>query len=135
AVLVVRERVAERRAGGPCLRADDEIDVRDFVAVADQGLAEKEIRHVEQLPSTFENERRSITQSSIEDVEAPPQALDRIAARRRAVLVRDVAGEPELGDRLRDEAPVQLLRLVELVPAGHAGRVEMGDERKVLPDV
>src|SRR5690242_2443093 len=36
-----------------------------------------------------ENERRSIYQSRVEDVEAPAQALDRIAPRRRTVFVRD----------------------------------------------
>src|SRR4029453_9772774 len=51
AVLVVRERVAERGAGGTRLRPDDQVDVRDFVAIADERFAEKEICcHVEHPP-------------------------------------------------------------------------------------
>src|SRR5262249_27023035 len=47
AVLVVRERVAESGAGRAGLGADDQVDVRHFIAVTHEGLAEKEIRHVE----------------------------------------------------------------------------------------
>ena len=37
---------------GPDLRADDQVDVRDLVAIADQRLAEKEVRcHVRELLS------------------------------------------------------------------------------------
>ena len=52
AVLVVRERVGERRAGRARLRSDDQVDVRHLVAIADQRLTDEKIRcHLEQLPS------------------------------------------------------------------------------------
>src|SRR6266849_5938513 len=46
---------AEGGPGRPRLGADDQIDVRDLVAVANQGLAEKKVRHVDQLPSVRVN--------------------------------------------------------------------------------
>src|SRR6267378_3327697 len=49
-------------------------------------------------------------------------------------LVRDVAGEPGVGDGARDGAPVQLLRVVELVAPRHASGVEVRDMTDVLPD-
>src|ERR1051325_10279579 len=49
--------------------------------------------------------------------------LHRILARRRTVLVRDVAGVAELDDRLGDEAVVELLRVVELMATRDAGGV------------
>ena len=52
AILVVCKRIAERRAGRPRLGANDQVDVRDLVAIADQRLTEKEVRcHVEELLS------------------------------------------------------------------------------------
>ena len=38
-ILVIRQRVAERRLCSRTARSDDEVDVRDLVAVADERLA------------------------------------------------------------------------------------------------
>ena len=46
----------------------------------------------------------------------------------------DEAFELEIGDRLGDRPPVQLLRVVELVPAGDAAGVEVADVLDVLLD-
>ena len=51
AVLVVRKRVAEGGASRAGFGTDDLIDVRHFIAVANQGLAQEKVGHVEQLPS------------------------------------------------------------------------------------
>src|SRR4051794_5853190 len=45
ALLLVDERLREGVADRPFLRPDDEIDVGDLVALADQGLADHEARH------------------------------------------------------------------------------------------
>src|SRR5213075_103272 len=70
----------------------------------------------------------------VEDLNPRLERLDRIAAGRGAVLVRDVAGVAEVDNRLGDEAVVQLLRAVDLVAAGDAGRVEMEDPLDVVFD-
>ena len=61
-------------------------------------------------------------------------AVERIVAGRRAEFVADVAGEPEVGDVLRDEAIVDLLRRVDVGPARNAGRVEVPDPLDVFPN-
>ena len=43
AVLVVGQRMGKRRLGGAAARPDDEIDMGDFVALADQRLADHEL--------------------------------------------------------------------------------------------
>ena len=40
AVLVVRQSVAERRFGSRAARSDEEVDMSDLVAVADERLAD-----------------------------------------------------------------------------------------------
>src|SRR5262249_42955920 len=47
------QRVAERCACGTGLGTDHQVDVRDFVAVTNQRLAEEKVGHVGQLPSTW----------------------------------------------------------------------------------
>src|SRR3954447_23187340 len=63
--------------------------------------------------------------------------LDGLLERRHRIphgyeLVRDEAIEFQIGDGLCDGAPVQLLRIIELMPAGHAARVEMADVLDIL---
>ena len=48
--------------------------------------------------------------------------------------MRHVALEARVDDRLHDRRVVELLRLVDLVAAGNAGRVVMADQLVVLPD-
>src|SRR5262245_10200751 len=71
----------------------------------------------------------------VHDVEDAAQAFQRVAARRRPVLVRDVSGEAQIGDRLGHEPVVELLRVVELAAAGNAGGMEVRDPRKVVANV
>ena len=54
-------------------------------------------------------------------------SLIAIVAHGGRVLVRHVAGEPQVRDRLHDEAVVQLLRVVDLLPARVAAGVEVAD--------
>src|SRR6185295_8777965 len=53
---------------------------------------------------------------------------------RRHELVRHEAGEAGVGDGRGDRAPVQLLRAVQLVAAGHATRMEVGNPLTVFAD-
>src|SRR5438093_8173738 len=73
--------------------------------------------------------------SDVHDGKHTLEILDHIAAGRRPPLVRDVASEPQIRDRLRHEPVIELLRIVQLVPARHAGRMEMRDPLKVIADV
>src|SRR5262245_6490660 len=50
-----------------------------------------------------------------------------VVSHRRRVLVRDEAGELQLGDRFHDEAVVQLLSLVDVVTTGVAAGMEVSD--------
>src|SRR5690348_11968685 len=52
----------------------------------------------------------------------------------RHELVRHEAGESRVGDGGGDRAPIELLRTVELMAAGHPTRVEMPDECRVVAD-
>ena len=56
AVLVVDERVGERGLGGAAARPDDEVDVRDFVALADQRFADQQLG--DQKPCAFPPQER-----------------------------------------------------------------------------
>ena len=49
--------------------------------------------------------------------------------------MRHEASESEVGDRLHDETVVQLLRVVDFVPARIAAGVEMADPLEVIADV
>src|SRR5437867_2995182 len=49
-------------------------------------------------------------------------------------FVSHEAGETSVGDRPGDRVPVQLLRVVELVPAGHATGVKITDVVRMLPN-
>src|SRR5580698_8111488 len=69
------------------------------------------------------------------DLDGLFQALDRIAARRWSKFVRDVARVAEIGNGLRNEAVIQLLRIVDLVASGHAAGMEVRDPLKILLDV
>src|SRR5208337_1337108 len=69
------------------------------------------------------------------DLDSLFQTLDRIAARRWPEFVRDVASVSQAGDGLRDESVIQLLRIVDLMPAGHAAGVEVRDPLEVLLDI
>src|SRR5579883_191949 len=68
----------------------------------------------------------------VHDLQRLVQALQRIAPRRRTVLMRDVARESQVRDSLGDKPVIQLLRIVEFVPAGHSARVEMRDPREIV---
>src|SRR5258708_346323 len=61
-----------------------------------------------------------------------PQRAERVA--RGHELVRDKSSEPRVGDGRGDRVPVQLLRAVQLVAAGDASRVKMGDVIPVVAD-
>src|ERR1035438_3348622 len=69
--------------------------------------------------------------SNVADADRLPQAGDRVAPRPRRVFVGHVAGEPQVRDDFGQEAVIQLLSLVQLVPARIAARVEMADIRTV----
>ena len=73
--------------------------------------------------------------SHIHDRVALLEALDRIATRPGSVFVRDEAGVSGLRNRVGDEAVVELLRVVDLLPAGNAGRVNVADEIEVVAHV
>ena len=49
--------------------------------------------------------------------------------------MRNVAGESQVRDGLRDETVIQLLRIVDFVAAGHAAGMKMSDPLKILLDV
>src|SRR5262245_52387253 len=72
---------------------------------------------------------------NVHNVENALQALQRIASWRRPVFMGDVPGEPEVGDDLRHEPIVEFLRVIELAAAGYACSVEVGDPRKMIPNV
>src|SRR6476646_7354113 len=77
----------------------------------------------------------SLSTLHIADLYRLLQRLDRIVARRRRVFVRDEAGEAESGNRLHDEAIVQLVRVVDLVASRIAAGVKMADPLEVILDV
>src|SRR6187397_3120705 len=63
--------------------------------------------------------------------------LHRFSQRRQWVplrnkLMRHIAGEPRVGNRGAYGAIVQLLAVVNFVPARHATRMEVGDVRQVV---
>src|SRR5882724_3453390 len=66
----------------------------------------------------------------IEDGEGLFERLERVAERR--VLVRDISAIAEVGYSTRDAAIVHLLRVVHLVPARIAGRVEVSDPLDIV---
>src|ERR1700678_2612197 len=63
------------------------------------------------------------------------QALERIAAGRRPEFVRNISGISQIRDSLCNKPVIQLLRVVDLVPAWHAASMEMRDPLKILLDV
>src|SRR5207249_10020019 len=63
------------------------------------------------------------------DVQRLRQACGWILALGGRVLVRDIAGIVEVGDGLRDEAVIQLLGIVDLVPPGVAAGVDRKSTR------
>src|SRR5271165_738205 len=69
------------------------------------------------------------------DLDGLLQTFERIAPRRWPEFVRDVSCIAEAGDGLRDEAVVELLRVIDLMTAGHAAGVEMPDPLEILLDV
>src|SRR3989441_6391815 len=81
------------------------------------------------LPDGWHAEVRSSNRAGSDGV---AQRSQRIA--RRYELVGDVAGEAGRGDGPRDGVVVELLRVVELVAAGHAARVEVADVLVRVPD-
>src|SRR5437773_7817228 len=70
--------------------------------------------------------------SEVHHLNRATQTVNRIASGRRPPFVCDVAVEAELGNGLRHETVIELLPLVDLVPAGHAGGMEMSNQREVL---
>src|SRR5262249_51985768 len=69
------------------------------------------------------------------DLHRTLQLRERIVPLARRVLVRHEACVAEIGDRFHHEVVVQLLRVVDLVPAGVAARVEVADPLEVVTDV
>src|SRR6185436_2732811 len=72
---------------------------------------------------------------NVHDREALLEALDGIASRPRSVLVRDKPRVPGLGNRVGDEAVVQLLRAVDLLTARHTGDVNVADVVEVIAEI
>src|SRR5438067_2300588 len=64
------------------------------------------------------------------DLHGLPERGQRILRRRE--LVRHKAGKAGIGDRPGDRVPVQLLRVIELVPTRHAPSVEMANVIRML---
>src|SRR5271155_4984099 len=75
--------------------------------------------------TTFFTNRRRDAGLDIHNLQRLSEALDGIAAGREPIFVGDITGESEVGDRLRDEAVVDLLRFIDLVAAGNAARMEV----------
>src|SRR5688572_21501585 len=73
--------------------------------------------------------------SDVHDREALLEALDRVATWPRPPLVSDEAGVAGIGDGVGDEAVIELLRVVDLLAAGHAGHVDVADVVEVVPHV
>jgi len=70
--------------------------------------------------------------SNVQYLEAPFQALHRIIPHRRPPLVGDKSVVAEIGDRIGDEPEVDLLFVVDFLPAGDPGDVEMTNVLKVV---
>jgi hypothetical protein len=58
AIGIVGQRLEERRAGRPGLRPDDQVDVRDLIAVANQRFTDVEVRGHTCLPGGCISEER-----------------------------------------------------------------------------
>src|SRR5690348_15215693 len=77
----------------------------------------------------------SLGLSDVHDLEARFKALDRIAARPRAELMGDEAGVAEIRDGIGNKTVVDLLRIVDLRSAGHAGHMDVADLVKIVPQI
>src|SRR6188474_3044567 len=75
------------------------------------------------------------TTLDVQNREALLEAFDRVPPWPRPVLVRDEAGVSGLGDRIRDEPIVQLLRAVDLLTGRHAGDVDVADVIEVVAEI
>src|SRR4029077_6862003 len=58
----------------------------------------------------------------------------RVGLALRGELMRDVAAESTVGDRLRDGVIVELLRVIDVMPPGYAPGMEVPDPLPVLTD-
>src|SRR5262245_15715761 len=70
----------------------------------------------------------------VTDLDGLFERRDGIVAHRRRVLVRHEARIAECGDGFHDEAVVELLRFVDVVPVGVAAGVEVADPLEVIAD-
>jgi hypothetical protein len=77
-------------------------------------------------------ERREQSHLDVHDLEASLKALHGIVTHARPPLMRDKSGISAIGNRVGDKPEIQFLVLVDFLPAGHPGDMDVADPVNVI---